>query len=91
MNVAEIIIRVVELFEAEGRSLRKHAVRAAIVLVGVGVLGMVALGGVGMLFASLYLRVRAETGDITAALVTGLSCLLVAVIGVYGSWKWLNQ
>jgi hypothetical protein len=91
VNVAEVIIRVVELFEAEGRCLRRHVLRLVMAVAGFGVIAALLLGGVVMLFVSVYLRVRASEGDATAALVTGLCSLTVAIIGSLGAWIWVNH
>jgi len=85
--IGEMLVRVVELLEAEGRSLRHHVVRTAAVVGVVLAVVLMTLGGVGLLAAALFLALSQAMGTAGAAAVTGgLLLLLAAMAGLMAPW-----
>jgi len=76
--LAELIIAVLELIEAEARALRSGAQRLAVTLVFLGTAGALTLVGVALLLRALYLYLLIVLIPPTATLITGLVTLLVA-------------
>ncbi len=94
-RISEMIVRVTDLMEAEGRSLREVArvegrvlrqVTARLTL-GLAVLLATAplvVAGVGLLLAALFMALRDPLGQPAAAAITG-----VVTLGVSGGLLWL--
>lgn len=84
--VSELVVRIADLAEAEGRTLRQMILRllfAAAIIAGVTVL---LLGGVGLLLAAGYMGLARALGPAWAALLMGLASL-----GIAGGVLWMNR
>jgi uncharacterized membrane protein len=66
------------LVEAEGRSVRRNASRAASRFVIMLVLGLAFLLGIGFALAGLFLILEPQTGAAGAAFITGLSMMALS-------------
>lgn len=86
-TVTEMVVRVADLVEAEGRQLRHIAIRVGIALAGVLVAGVLALGGFVLLLIGIFVWLQGPLGDGGAAFVTGLITLIVAGGAVWGAMK----
>lgn len=83
-RLADFIIALVELLEAEGRALRRGVVRLAQALaLGVGALVMAA-GGAALLLWAFYQWMTAEVGYPANAAATGVVTLIAA-----GGMAWI--
>ena len=80
--LAQFGIATAELFEAEGRSLRRNLIRVAIALGFSLVLLVLALGGLGFLMFGVYLRMAEIMPPPDAAVVLGACALVFAAAGV---------
>ena len=86
-GLTQLGLAVLDLAEAEGRTLRHGAVRVASAVFVLLVAAIVALGGLGMLVWSLFLGFASmEIGANWAALWTGLITLLVS-----GALLWIAK
>ena len=82
-SIAQLGVAVAELFEAEGRSLRRNLIKLA-VAIGFGlVLLILALLGVGFLIWGIYLALAQLMPPSDAAMVLGLVALLFSATGVW--------
>ena len=79
--LAQLGVAVAELFEAEGRSLRRNLVRLTIAAAVGVVLLLLALGGAGFLMWGYFLFLENYMSPAAAAITVGLSALMVASIG----------
>jgi hypothetical protein len=80
--LAQLGVATAELFEAEGRSLRRNLIRLA-AAVGFGiVLLLLALAGLGFLLYGVFLLLAQSMPPGDAAILTGVSALAFAAIGV---------
>ena len=81
-----MLIAAAELLEAEGRSLKTHALKTALAI-GVAWMGLMFLGlGGGLLLYGLYLEARLHWGPIGALFFTA-----VLAISIGGSLLWLTK
>ena len=76
--LVELLIAVLELFEAEARALRTGAFRLGLCMALLGVAGLLTAGGVGLILRALYLYLVIVLGQATATLVIGLVTLFLA-------------
>jgi hypothetical protein len=85
-SMTDLIVRVADLCEAEGRVLRAMTIRVAlgiaIILVAAASLAI----GVALLLGAVYIAVEVKAGAAIAAAVTGL-----LAIGVGGTLAWLGR
>jgi hypothetical protein len=80
--LARLGIATAELFEAEGRSLRRNLVRlAAAAAIGIVVL-LLALAGLAFVLFGVYLALAQRMSPPDAAMTMGATALLLAVLGV---------
>ena len=77
-GLAELIIALLELLEAEARALRSGAFRLGLSLVFLGTAGTLMLVGVGLLLRALYLYLAILLSPPTATLILGVVTLLVS-------------
>jgi hypothetical protein len=96
-RLTELMVRTTDLLEAEGRSLREVAraegreLKKVSVKLGLG-LGVIlaaaplALGGLGLLLAALFLALREPVGPAGAAAIAG-----VIALGLSGGLLWLYK
>jgi len=81
--LAQLGVAAVELFEAEGRALRRSLVRLAVAL-GFGlVLLLLALTGLGFLLYGVFLMLSQLTSPADAAVIMGLAALIFSALGVW--------
>ena len=81
--IAKLGVAVAELFEAEGRSLRRNLMR---LVIGIGfgiVLLLLALAGLGFLLYGIYLLLAESMSHADAAMLTGLSAFVFSAAGVF--------
>ena len=78
--MAELLIGVAELGEAEGRILRRWSVRTGVAVMLIAVAGLILLASVGFLLASLFLYCSEIWGTTVAALVVGTVLLFIAFL-----------
>jgi hypothetical protein len=76
--LAELIIALLELLEAEARALRSGSFRLGLSLALLGTAGTLTLGGVGLILWALYLYLAILLNPPTATLITGVVTLLVS-------------
>lgn len=77
-GLADLIISVLELLEAEGRALRASVMRVGVGLGLIATSVMLALAGAGFCLWSAYLYLDAMLGPPRGALATGALTLLVS-------------
>ena len=77
-QLADIALRFIELIEAEGRVLRKSALRFCYSLVLFAISGVLVVTGILMVLAALNVAVSAVFGQIGAHLLTGLGAFAAA-------------
>ena len=82
-RLADLVIALVDLLEAEGRVLRQQTARVAGAMVFIALAGLLALGGVGLCLWGLYGHLAAAAGPANAALLTGAAALLAAGAGLW--------
>jgi hypothetical protein len=76
--LADLVIALLELLEAEARALRSGSFRLGLSLVLLAVAGILALGGVGLVLRAVYLYLAILLSPPTATLITGLVTLAAA-------------
>jgi hypothetical protein len=76
--LADLIIALLELLEAEARAFRSGLFRVVLSLALVGTAGTLTLGGVGLILWALYLDLALFLSPPTATLTTGVITLLVS-------------
>jgi len=77
-GLAELIIALLELLEAEARALRAGSFRLGLSLALLGTAGILMLVGVGLILRALYLYLAIFLSPPTATLITGVVTLLVS-------------
>jgi hypothetical protein len=77
-GLAELIIALLELLEAEARALRAGAFRLGLSVALLGAAGVLFVGGVGFILRGLYLYLAIWLGQATATLLIGWVTLFVA-------------
>jgi predicted tellurium resistance membrane protein TerC len=77
-GLAELIIALLELLEAEARALRSGSFRLGLSLVLLGTAGILMFVGVGLILRGLYLYLAIFLSPPTATLITGVVTLLVS-------------
>lgn len=77
-RLADFLIAVADLFEAEGRALRRALARVGQGLGLAAVATVLAAAGMGLLLWALYQYLETVMGPATTALVTGLATLFAA-------------
>jgi hypothetical protein len=78
-HISELIVRVADLVEAEGRLLRKVVARMGLSLsLTMAAAALVLVGGV-LLLAALWLAVAKPLGPALASVVSGIAALLLAL------------
>lgn len=85
-GLADIVIALAELAEAEGELLRRRVIQ---LIYGTGLIGLslaIILTGLGFLILAFYQSMLALGGPVTAALITGVTALLLG-----GLLQWLNH
>lgn len=79
--LADILLSLLDLMEAEGRALRQGIVKAAVSLALILVAAVLLLGALTWLTWSMFLGLAATAlGSAVAALLTGLATLVLAGI-----------
>jgi hypothetical protein len=76
--LVELLIAVLELFEAEARALRTGVFRLGLCMALLGIAALLSAGGIGMILHALYLYLVIVLGQATATLVIGLVTLSLA-------------
>lgn len=84
--MTELIVRIAELCEAEGRVLRAMTVRLALGVAIILVAAAAMAAGVGLLLGAVFIAIQSQAGAATAALVTGILAL-----GTGGALAWLGR
>lgn len=82
--VTDLILRVTELAEAEGRALRKHAASLGLAFAFVLAAMMIAVAAIIALLAALFIVLAAQVGNAGAALIVGVLALFIS-----GGLLWL--
>jgi hypothetical protein len=77
-GLAELIIALLELLEAEARALRSGLFRFGLSLLFLGAAGTLMLAGVGLIVRALYLYLAISLSPPMATLITGVVTLLVS-------------
>lgn len=77
-GLAELIIALMELLEAEARALRAGAFRLGLSLALLGTAGTLGLGGMGLILWAVYLYLALILNPPTATLMTGIATMLVS-------------
>ena len=77
-GLAELIIALLELLEAEVRALRSGSFRLGLSLALLGTAGTLMLVGVALILRALYLYLALFLSPPTATLITGVVTLLVS-------------
>ena len=77
-GLAELIIALLELLEAEARALRSGSFRLGLSLALLGTAGILMLVGVWLILRALYLYLGIFLSPPTATLITGVVTLLVS-------------
>jgi len=76
--LTEYIIALADLFEAEGRLLRRSVMRAGAGLAAILVAALLAFAGLGFCLWAAYQGLVARVGPVDAAVAIGLIMLLLA-------------
>jgi hypothetical protein len=76
--LAELVIALLELIEAEARALRSGALRLGVMLALLGTAALFTCVGLALLLRALYLYLLMVLIPATATLLTGIATLLVA-------------
>jgi hypothetical protein len=84
--MTELIVRIANLCEAEGRTFRAMTVRLAFGVAIIVVASAALTGGVALLLAAAYISVAGQAGAAIAAAATGLLAL-----GIGGTLAWLGR
>lgn len=77
-----LIVRVMELLEAEGRALKRAVFRLAVALVLMGAVGVLLLATLGLFAGALFLVLVELAGAAGALAILGGVTLLLAVIAL---------
>ena len=77
-GLAELIIALLELLEAEARALRSGSFRLGLSLALLGTAGILMLVGVWLILRALYLYLAIFLSPPTATMITGVVTLLVS-------------
>lgn len=85
-SMTQLIVRIAELCEAEGRVLRAMTVRVALGIALILVAAAAVLAGLTLVLGALYIAVQAQAGAAIGALVTGTLAL-----GIGGALAWLGR
>jgi uncharacterized membrane protein len=85
-SMTELIVRIADLCEAEGRVLRAMTVRLALGVVVILVAAAAVAAGVGLLLVAVYIAIEAQTGAAPAAVATGVLALCIG-----GVLAWLGR
>jgi hypothetical protein len=81
--LAQLSVAVAEMFEAEGRSLRRNLVRLAIAI-GFGcALLLLAVAGLGFILFGIFLLLAESMSRGDAAMITGLAAFVFSAAGVF--------
>jgi hypothetical protein len=81
--LAQLGVAIAELFEAEGRSLRRNLIRLAIAI-GFGmVLLLLSISGLGFILYGIFLLLEGTMSPGYAAMTTGLSAFIFSAVGVF--------
>lgn len=91
-SVAKFIVRIAELLEAEGRSLRRSTVGVGLALALALGAAAVGVGGIGLVAWGIFEALKSATNVIAAALISGVfllvcACVLVVVVVRLGKGK----
>jgi hypothetical protein len=78
--ITDYILALVDLVEAEARSLRRAMLRAVSGAVLLMLAGLIALGAVGLLAASLYMKLAEIMTPAHATLLCGAAGALAAIV-----------
>jgi len=82
-GIGEFIVKMAELFEAEGRALRGSVFRLVVAVLLMVMVVLLVLGAVGLFGGSLYIAFAQVTGSAAAALaILGGIVLVVALIAL---------
>ena len=82
-GIGELIVKLAELFEAEGRALRGSVFRLASALLLMVIVTLLAIAAIGLFGGALYLALAQATGSAAAALsILGGIVLVVALIAL---------
>jgi hypothetical protein len=84
--MTELIVRVADLCEAEGRVFRAMTVRLALGVAIILVAAAALAAGVALLLGAVYIMVVGQAGAALAAVATGLLAL-----GIGGTLAWLGR
>lgn len=85
--MGEMLVKVFDLVEAEGRSLQHNAVKTVAKAMVVVAVALLALGGVGLLAAAAFMALASAVGAAGAAAITGGVVLVLAImLGLVMPW-----
>jgi ABC-type siderophore export system fused ATPase/permease subunit len=76
--LAELIIAVANLVEAEGRALRRAVIRTKLGIESLWAVSIIFLGGLALCLWAVFQSIVLYWGSIAAALITGLVMLCLA-------------
>ncbi len=85
-SVTELIVRIADLCEAEGRALRAMSIRLALGVAIILVSAAALAAGVALLLGAVFFAIQAQTGTTVAALITG-----VLALGTGATLAWLGR
>lgn len=80
--LTEYLLALVDLVEAEGRSLRASVIHLAVVLIVLAAVGLMILAGCGLLIASVYLLIAGPLPHWAAAMITGGALVVLGSLAV---------
>jgi len=84
--MTELIVRIAELCEAEGRVFRAMTIRVALAVTIILVAAAALAAGVALLLGAVYITIQEQAGAAIAALATG-----VLALGIGGTLAWLGR
>lgn len=84
--ISELVVRIADLLEAEGRTLRQVVTRLIILAAMIAAVTALALAGVGLLLVAAYLGLSQAIGPSWAAAALGVASLALA-----GGLLWMNR
>lgn len=82
-SVTEMIVRIADLAEAEGRTLRAMAVRVALGVSIIIVAAGAVLAGVALILSAVFIMTADRTGPAAGAALTGLLALCIGGVLIW--------
>lgn len=86
-TLAEALISLIELLEAEGRVLRLRIAHLFLAVVLLSVAGVIATAGALMLIMGLYHTLEPMTGRVAAYAISGLTAIIASMVLLAGGIK----